>query len=336
MISSRITRKFIRQTFFGFTATFFSLLPYQDLVYGAQPIPAATQAPSSDQTAIDDEKPIYPIAEKIIRANGLDENPWRLKVEDEYDDNANARDVNQIVLLKGLLDKVDGDEAAIAFILGHEIAHHTQKHIYSYTAYAAKLNKQLQVEVDATVENIIATETKKFEISRNTKRRRKNLCQNQDIAKKTSLSAIPKYLALDCQGKPDSNKIELIKQQIIADKEPEMYSQIKKLSRQQEYEADKFGYIYMVRAGYSPEGALRVLNLMTRLPHHDTDDSTHPSFIDRLNAIKEFMNKYPAPNLVAEGSIRLGLNPKPLTYDVSKDGESLRINSRFGSQRQVP
>lgn len=328
-------RKLLCQTL-GVTAAFLSLVSYRDIAYGAQPTPTATQTPSkSNSVDIEDEKPIYPIAEKIIRANGLDDNPWRLKVDNEYDDNASARDVNQIVLLKGLLDKVDGDEAAIAFILGHEIAHHTQKHMYSYTAFAAKLSKQLQAEVDAKVQGIIATETKKFETARSTKRRGKSLCPSQNTAKNPSLSAFPEYVALNCEGKPDSKKIEQLKEQITAEKEPEMYSQIKKLSRQQEYEADKFGYMYMVRAGYSPEGALRVLNLMSRLPYYDTEDSSHPSFPDRLNAIKELMNKYPAPTLVAEGETRLRLNPQPLTYNVSKDGESLRINSRFGSQRQV-
>ncbi|BAZ09841.1 peptidase M48 Ste24p [Calothrix sp. NIES-4071] len=333
MISSRIARKLLCQI--GVTAAFLSLVSYRDIAYSAQPVPTVTQAPSTNQADIEDEKPIYPIAEKIIRANGLDDNPWRLKIDNEYDDNASARDVNQIVLLKGLLDKVDGDEAAIAFILGHEIAHHTQKHMYSYTAYAAKLSKQLQAEVDAKVQTIIATETKKFETARSTKRRGKSLC-HQDTTKKTSLSAIPEYVALNCEGKLDSNKVEQLKEQITAEKTPEMYKQIAKLSRQQEYEADKFGYMYMVRAGYSPEGALRVLNLMSRLPYHDTDDSSHPSFPDRLNAIKKLMNEYLAPTLVAEGETRLRLNPQPLTYDVSKDGESLRINSRFGSQRQVP
>lgn len=96
MISSRIARKLLCQTL-GVTAAFLSLVSYRDIAYGAQPAPTATQTPSkSNETAIDDEKPIYSIAEKIIRANGLDENPWRLKVDNEYDDKASARDVNQI------------------------------------------------------------------------------------------------------------------------------------------------------------------------------------------------------------------------------------------------
>jgi predicted Zn-dependent protease len=332
MVSSTIAKKLLCQI--AITAAILSSVSYRDVVYGAEAAPTETQSSSTKQADIEDEKPIYPIAEKIIRANKLDDNPWRLKVENEYTDNAHATDVNQIVLLKGLLDKLEGDDAAIAFVLGHEMAHHTQKHIYSYTAYAAKLSKQLQAEVDAKVQSIVATETKKFETARNTKRRNKSLC-NQDIAKKPSLSAAPEYLALNCQGKPDTDKIERLKQQITAEKEPAFSSQIKKLSRQQEYEADKFGYIYMVRAGYSPEGALRVLELMSRLPYQDGDNNTHPSFPDRLDAIKKLMNEYPASSLVAEGSIRLRLNPQPLTYDISKDGESLRINSRFGSHREV-
>jgi beta-barrel assembly-enhancing protease len=333
MYSSRTAKKLLCQI--GITAAILSSVSYRDVVYGAEPLPTATQASSTKQANIEDEKPLYPIAEKIIRANGLDENPWRLKVEDKYIDNAHATDINQIILLKGLLDKLEGDDAAIAFVLGHEMAHHTQRHMYAYTAYTAKLAKQLQAEVDAKVQSIIATETKKFETARNNKRRNKSLC-NETIAKKPSLTVAPEYLALNCQGKPDSDKVEQLKQQITAEKEPEYSSQIKKLSRQQEYEVDKFGYMYMVRAGYSPEGALRVLSLMSRLPYQDGDNSTHPSFPDRLEAIKKLMNEYPALSLAAEGEIRLRINPKPLTYGISKDRESLRINSRFGSQQKVP
>jgi predicted Zn-dependent protease len=114
-------------------------------------------------------------------------------------------------------------------------------------------------------------------------------------------------------------------------KEQEIEKTIKKLSRNQELEADKLAYIYMVRAGYDPEGALRILNLMTRLPYFDADDSTHPSIIDRINAIKSLQKKYLPSNLLLEGAIRLRRNPTPLTFDVSNDGESLRINSRFVS-----
>ena len=285
-----------------------------------------------NQTAIEDEKPIYPIAEMLIRANGLDDNPWRIKVEEEDDGNAYASDINQVTISKGLLDKVYGDEAAIAFIIGHEIAHNTQRHMYIRTAFEAKLNKQLLAEANAEVNNLIVEEKQKFSTNKNINRRRKTLCQRQDNTKKTSTSAT-EYLLINCQGQPDNEKIELVKQYIIAEKQPVVESAIKKLSRQQEFEADKLGYTYMIRAGYNPEGALRVLNLMTRLPYHDADDSTHPSFIDRIIAMKELMKKYPASTLADEGAIRLRQNPKPLTFDVSTDGESLRINSKFASQQ---
>ncbi|BAY34060.1 peptidase M48 Ste24p [Nostoc carneum NIES-2107] len=310
-----------------------SLFTYPNLVLSAPPTSTQTQASSeSDQEVIADEKSIYPIAEKIIRANGLDEYSWRIKIEEDYDDNASARDLNQIVILKGLLDKVDGDEAAIALIIGHEIAHHKQLHIYHRTAFENKLAKRLQAEADTELQNLIATETKKFHAYQNTNRRRKSLCKKQDIAQNTSLAS-SEYRVLNCQGKPDNDKLELTKQKILAEKREQFESAVKKLSRQQELEADKFGYMYMVRAGYDPEGALRVLNLMARLPHVDENDSTHPSLIERISAIKELMKKYPPSTLKAEGEIRLRQNPTPLTFDVSRDGESLRINSRFGSQK---
>jgi predicted Zn-dependent protease len=295
--------------------------------------PTSSQTSSkSNQAAIEDEKPIYPVAETLIRANGLDDNPWRIKVEEDDDGNAYASDINQVTIFKGLLDKVYGDEAAIAFIIGHEIAHNTQRHLYMRTSFVANLKKQLLAEADAEIQSLITEEKRKFTANKNINRRGKTLCQRQDNTKKISTSAT-EYLVLNCQGQPDTDKIELRKQEIIAEKQLLFESAVKKLIRKQEFEADKLGYIYMVRAGYNPEGALRVLNLMTRLPYDDPDDSTHPSFIDRINAIKELMKKYPASTLVAEGAIRLRQNPKPLTFDVSTDGESLRINSRFGSQQ---
>ncbi|MBD2776443.1 M48 family metallopeptidase [Iningainema tapete] len=333
MMSSRISQKFICQTL-GITASLLSLLSNQSFAYSAPPSSIPNQTSSkSNLLAIEDEKPIYPVAEKLIRANGLDDYPWRIKVEEDDDDNAHASNINQVTISKGLLDKLYGDEAGIAFIIGHEIAHNTQRHTYMRTAFEDKLSKQLLVEANAEVQNLIAEEKRKFSANKNISRGK--MCRRPAVVKKTSVSAT-EYRVLNCQGQLDTDKIERVKLQIFAKKQQEFESAIKKLSRQQEFEADALGYMYMVRAGYDPEGALRVLNLMTRLPYHDADDSTHPSFIDRINAIKELMKKYPVSTLVAEGAIRLRQNPQPLTFDVSNDGESLRINSRFGSQQTQP
>ncbi|BAY24127.1 peptidase M48 Ste24p [Calothrix sp. NIES-2100] len=330
-MSSPTKQKFIRKTLV-ISASLLSLFTYPSLVLSAPPTATQTQSSSeSDQEVIADEKSIYPIAERIIRANGLDEYPWRIKIEEDYDDNAFARDLNQIIILKGLLDKVAGDQAAIAFIIGHEIAHHTQLHTYNLTAFEEKLAKRLQAEADTEVQNLIATETKKFHAYQNTNRRRKSLCKKEDNAQNTSLAS-SEYRVLNCQGKPDADKLELIKQEILTEKREQLESAVKKLSRQQELEADKFGYMYMVRAGYDPKGALRIFNLMARGPYVDDNNSSHPSFMERISAVKELMKKYPASNLADEGAIRLRQNPTPLTFDVSRDGESLRINSRFSSQ----
>ncbi|AFY34371.1 M48 family metallopeptidase [Calothrix sp. PCC 7507] len=323
MMLSQITQKILVKTFIA--AGSVCLLLYPSLVHSAPPSPSVTQNSSKlDETAIEEEKPIYPIAEKLIRANGLDDHPWLAKVENEFDTNAFAQGVNQITIFNGLLDQVDGDPDALAGILAHEIAHHTLRHHYWRTAFVAKLIKQLETEVDTEVQGLISVETKKFNADKNLKSRRKSLCQNQ---------ASSQYRILNCQGEPDTDKLELIKQKITAEKQAKFESAAKQLIRQQEFEADAQGYFYMVKAGYNPEGLLRVFNLMSRLPYVDADDSTHPSFVDRINAIKALMKKYPPSTLVEEGAIRLRQNPQPLTFGVSRDGESLRINSRFGSQQ---
>jgi beta-barrel assembly-enhancing protease len=133
MVSSPIThknaQKMIRRAL-CMTGCSLSLLLSQVSVYSTPVFANSVQASSkANEAAIEDEKPIYPIAEKLIRANGLDDYTWRITVEDKYDDNAVARDVNQVIILKGLMDKIYGDDAALAFVISHEIAHHTQRHI---------------------------------------------------------------------------------------------------------------------------------------------------------------------------------------------------------------
>ena len=64
-----------------------------------------------------------------------------------------------------------------------------------------------------------------------------------------------------------------------------------KFSRTQEYEADKYGMIFMAMAGYNPEEAIKVQERMAAKGNGSGVDflSTHPSSDKRIQALKAFL-----------------------------------------------
>ena len=64
-----------------------------------------------------------------------------------------------------------------------------------------------------------------------------------------------------------------------------------KFNRTQEYEADKYGMIFMAMAGYNPEEAIKVQERMAAKGSGSGVDflSTHPSSDKRIQALKDFL-----------------------------------------------
>ena len=64
-----------------------------------------------------------------------------------------------------------------------------------------------------------------------------------------------------------------------------------KFNRTQEYEADKYGMIFMAMAGYNPEEAIKVQERMAAKGNGSGVDflSTHPSSDKRIQALKDFL-----------------------------------------------
>lgn len=91
---------------------------------------------------------VYNVAERVIRANGLDDHPWRFQITNEYNINAYAGELNKIVIYKGLLDQIHGDDAALAFIISHELAHHTLRHSAQQEEAEASLKERLLKEAE--------------------------------------------------------------------------------------------------------------------------------------------------------------------------------------------
>ncbi len=69
-------------------------------------------------------------------------------------------------------------------------------------------------------------------------------------------------------------------------------TKMKAFTREQEYEADKYGILYAIRAGYSPLGSVNWFNKMTNLgyeyPPLYVDYSDHPNFTQRV--VQAFIN----------------------------------------------
>ncbi|BAZ40311.1 peptidase M48 Ste24p [Calothrix sp. NIES-4101] len=233
------------------------------------------------------------VAEKVIRANGLDDHPWRIQISDEYDINAYASELNKIVIYKGLLDQIHGDDAALAFIIGHELAHHTQRHSAQQEEIETHLKKRLQKEAETEFTHWLVAEKTK------------------------SVKPIPVITK------------EIVKQRIAIQKKQELDKALQSLSRQHELEADEIGYTYMAKSGYDINGGFRIFNLLSRLPSDYTENSTHPPTQQRINALKQVVIKHPWLNLWIDGNQRLTNNSQPLKFTLSEDGISLRINSRF-------
>lgn len=66
---------------------------------------------------------VYRITEKILRANKLDFMNWRISIKSENSFNAFNSETNSINILAGALDSLSGNDDALAFLIGHELAH---------------------------------------------------------------------------------------------------------------------------------------------------------------------------------------------------------------------
>jgi beta-barrel assembly-enhancing protease len=261
---------------------------------------------------------LYRIVDRISRANGLDERPWRIGVVPKYEINAFATDVNLIAMFTGVMDQLAGDSSAIACIVGHEMAHNAKRHIAVGEAQKAemiaKIKKETEEEVMREVNGAKSTATATSILG--------GLAgifggTAGAIGGSVIQGAGQQRLA-DAQRRVD---------EIVTKKKAELEKKLGEQNRAQEFEADEAGYVYMAKAGFEPEGCLRAMEVLARTPGAEFDTS-HPAVPKRIEGLKTLMTKQPASKLAADGKTKMAAT-QPLTYDLSSDKMSLRINSRF-------
>ncbi len=269
---------------------------------------------------------VYRIVDRIARANGLDKTPWRIKVIKEYNMNAYATDQNLIAVYDGLLDQVAGDPSAIACVVGHEMSHHTQRHIAMGTSEKQALLEKFQQEAVIEVE------------------REEQAAQSEatgSVIGGALLQGIGSFFggigssagniaggAMALSAQQRLQNAELRKAQIVKEKQAAFEQKNAENDRRQEFEADQYGYAYMAKAGFDPKGCLRLMEVMSRTIGAEMD-TTHPATRKRIAQLETLMVEKSPTTLAQEGKLMLDTT-KPLTYSISKDDQSLRINSQYG------
>lgn len=320
------------KTILSTLATITLLLPINQLSVKANPTSSEnstlkkqiTEQPKNIYQQAKEELPedlyaLYRIVERIARANKLDEKSWRIVIVPEYNLNAFATNVNLIALYDGILDQLAGDASAIACIVAHEMAHHTEKHIALSPGEKVALIEQ--IEQEAQQEALLKKQ--------NAQVRATGISIGRSAARifggragrfgATVFSNVSRQRSNTAQERID---------EISSQKKEELEKTLAEEGRQREFEADEVGYLYSAKAGFEAEGCLRMMKVLEQRTSAEFD-TTYPDIPKRIEALKDLMVKFPTTSLAEEGRAIIS-ETQPLTYDLSKNRTSLRINSSRG------
>ena len=210
---------------------------------------------------------IYKILERILRANKLQYQNWRIAFYMDHEDiNANAGAYNLIQISSALYDSLYPDDDAIAFVISHELAHLILNHVKATNEIRYKIN-QLEEKIKMN----------KYEIRR-----------TQDI------SDIQSAFGNDIGS--IGNLLANVSGNIAVDMLTKNLKREYGLLRQMEYAADSQALVLMTKAGYNPQSCLEVMNVLSGLGGLDKEllTDTHPSDksrTDNLNSRLYGLNK---------------------------------------------
>ena len=256
---------------------------------------------------------IYRIVERIARANGLDETPWRLIATSRDNVNAYATEYNLMVFERGLLDRLEGNASAIACVIAHEMGHHVKQHL----GYGPAEQKKAILEAieNAEREKLIAEQDAQTQAILGGAAGA-GMRQGGATIGGTGgqvLGALGSILGDASQQQ--ARNIEQIKAEIEQKAAERYLARLVEINHNQEYEADELGYIYSAKAGFKADGCLKTMELLGRSHGSQLGSVSHPAPGDRAKRIQELMVKYPPETLKQEGERRLKIKFQPLGYE---------------------
>ncbi len=205
-------------------------------------------------------KAVKQVADRITKVADETDNPgfdWQFKLIDRDVPNAFVLPGGRVVIYKGILPLAK-NEAGLAAIIGHEVAHAVARH------GAERLSQQLTLKGITTIGS---------EIFRSND-------GNLDAKSRAIIGALGFGATVGV---------------------------ILPFSRTHELEADKIGQIYMAKAGYDPEEAVRLWKRMGELNKGSIPVwlSTHPPDEERLDSLRERLPE--ARKLYGQAKERFGV-----------------------------
>lgn len=258
---------------------------------------------------------VYAIVDKIARANGLDNKPWRIVVNPNNEVNASASDVNLLTFNAGLMDQLEGNASALACAIGHEMGHHINQHL----GYGPAKEEQ------AKREEIEKLEKEKLFAEQNAETQAL-LGNATAIGAAAIASRMPDPTGglitifigqvIKSQAEEKAKKLEDTKAKLTEEAVVRINKRVIEISQTQELEADQSGYIYSVTAGFNPNGCTSVMEILGRMPGAQAEGGSHPAPEKRTQEINSLMTKYPPETLKAQGENALKTKPNLLEYEV--------------------
>lgn len=176
---------------------------------------------------------------------------WEFVVFDQNEVNAFAMPGGKVGVFEGLF-QIARTEDELASVIAHEIAHVTARHTHE------RMSQQMVIGAGGQAVNILASVTG---------------AGIAGLGGGSYINVTPMIMGLYGIGTG---------------------SVAQAWDQKKEAEADHIGIMYMAKAGYDPNAAITVMERMVELEDMrggGTYNSTHPSSLDRLNALHSYLDE---------------------------------------------
>ena len=243
----------------------------------------------------DEQKQIYLILERLIRANKLYYQNWRIGIGIAQEEvNAYATSANLIKINSSLYDSIYKNNDALAFVIAHELAHLILNHNQISYENNYKIN-QLQQRIQEL--------NAQFE-------------KNDTIASVNN--AVGNYYGAL------GNSVANIFNGIGIDSANSEINKIYESERQLEINADIEAITLMARAGFDINKSYDCLDFLSRIPNIHTNRSSHPDITLRKENISYEIATIDRDKLISEGKNNI-YNSNVLAVKKSIDNNSIII-----------